>query len=137
MVPPRSNYTHGIECRLLVTLNLASRAQCLPTRRKSIRYIEQANQLPEIKQARPEFNDIHSQVLQDVLRRLDKALQNFFRRVKERNNKAGFPRFRSRKRYDSLTYAQSGFSINGDKLRLSKIGDVRINCTAPLGKLRR
>ena len=121
----------------LYNAGLQERRDAYRLERKSIRYIEQANQLPEIKQARPEFNDIHSQVLQDVLRRLDKAFQNFFRRVKERNHKAGFPRFRLRKRYDSLTYAQSGFSINGDKLRLSKIGDVRINLHRPVeGKIK-
>src|SRR5205823_5093717 len=98
---------------------------------------EQANQLPEIKEARPELNDIHSQVLQDVLRRLDKAFQAFFRRVKERNCRAGFPRFKSQRRYDSFTYAQSGFSLTNGKLRLSKIGDVRIKLHRPIeGKVK-
>jgi putative transposase len=49
---------------------------------KSINYYEQANQLPDIKDIREEYKDIHSQVLQDVLRRVDKAMQAFFRRVK-------------------------------------------------------
>jgi putative transposase len=62
---------------------------------------------------------------------LDKAFENFFRRVKERGEKAGFPRFRSRFRYDSFTYAQSGFSLNG-KLRLSKIGELRIKLHRPI-----
>src|SRR5437016_8124933 len=48
----------------------------------SISYNQQAAQLPEIKELRPEYNDIHSQVLQDVLRRVKKAYDNFFRRVK-------------------------------------------------------
>jgi hypothetical protein len=33
------------------------------------------------KEARPEYHDIHSQVLEDVLTRLDRAFQAFFRRV--------------------------------------------------------
>src|SRR6266481_8076931 len=48
----------------------------------SITYYDQANQLPEIKDIREEYNDIHSQVLQDVLRRVKKAFDNFFRRCK-------------------------------------------------------
>ena len=124
-------------CCELYNAGLQERRDAYRLQRKFIRYVEQANQLPELKQARPELNDIHSQVLQDVLRRLDKTFQAFFRRVKERGVRAGFPRFKSRKRYDSLTYAQSGFAIKGDKLRLSKIGDVRIKLHRPVeGKVK-
>jgi putative transposase len=127
----RMNETLALLCELY-NAGLQERRDAYRLERKSIRYIEQANQLPEIKETRPELNDIHSQVLQDVLRRLDKAFQNFFRRVKERKEKAGFPRFRSHKRYDSFTYAQSGFSVKDGKLRLSKIGDVRIKVHRPI-----
>lgn len=115
----------------LYNAGLQERREAYRLERKTIRYIDQQNQLPEIKKLRPEFNEIHSQVLQDVLRRLDKAFQAFFRRVKERNGKVGFPRFKSRKRYDSFTYTQSGFALKDGKLRLSKIGDVRIKLHRP------
>jgi putative transposase len=118
-------------CCELYNAGLQERREAYKFQRKSIRYLEQANQLPAIKEARPELNDIHSQVLQDVLRRLDKAFQAFFRRVKGRDGRAGFPRFRSRHRYDSFTYAQSGFSLRDGKLRLSKIGGVRIKLHRP------
>src|SRR5215831_5993178 len=42
---------------------------------------EQSAQLPAIKEERPEYRDIHSQVLQDALTRLERALQACFRRV--------------------------------------------------------
>jgi transposase len=45
--------------------------------RVSISYTQQAAQLPQIKEIRPEYQDIHSQVLQDVLRRVKKAYDNF------------------------------------------------------------
>ena len=132
----RLNDTLALCCELY-NAALQERRDAYRLERKSIRYIEQANQLPEIKEIRPELSEIHSQVLQDVLRRLDKAFQSFFRRVKERKEKAGFPRFRSRKRYDSLTYAQSGFALKESKLRLSKIGDVRIKLHRPVeGKVK-
>ena len=83
-------------------------------------YNQQAEQL---KYLNP---DIHSQVAQDVLRRLDKAFKNFFRRVKN-GGKPGYPRFQGRNRYDSFTYPQSGFKIlEGGKLKLSKIGTIRM-----------
>ena len=141
LFPSRAQTTHmsgtlALLCELY-NAGLQERRDAYRLERKSVRYIEQANQLPEIKEARPELDEIHSQVLQDVLRRLDKAFQAFFRRVKERNGKAGFPRFRSRKRYDSFTYAQSGFSLKDGKLRLSKIGDVKIKLHRPIeGKIK-
>ncbi len=74
-------------------------------RRVSITYPMQTKQLPAIKAARPEFAEIGSQVLTDVLRRLDKAFQAFFRRVKA-GETPGYPRFKPARRYDSLTFRQ-------------------------------
>ncbi len=123
-------------CCELYNASLQERRDAYKLERKSIRYIEQANQLPEIKKVRPDVAGVHSQVLQDVLKRIEKAFDGFFRRVKTKQ-KAGFPRFSSRKRYDSFTYAQSGFALKDGKLRLSKIGDVRIKLHRPIeGKVK-
>lgn len=92
---------------------------------KGTTYNQQAMQLPEIKEIREEYQNIHSQVLQDVLRRVDKAFKAFFRRV-QNGEKAGYPRFQGRDRYDSFTYPQAGFSVEGSKLVLSKIGHIKI-----------
>lgn len=98
----------------------------------SIGYTQQAAQLPEIKEIRPEYADIHSQVLQDVLRRVDKAFKAFFRRVKN-GERPGYPRFQGFGRYDSFTYPQSGFSITHDnRICLSKIGTLKVKF--PKGK---
>lgn len=124
-------------CCELYNAGLQERRDAYRLERKSICYFEQAKQLPEIKKARPELNEIHSQVLQDVLRRLDRAFQAFFLRAKQRGVNAGFPRFKSRRRYYSLTYTQSGFGLKNGKLRLSKIGDVRIKLHRPVeGKVK-
>jgi len=62
---------------------------------------------------------------------LDKSYSNFFRRSIEKkdgaNIRAIFPRFKSKRRFKSFTYPQSGFEIlpNGH-LKLSKIGTVRM-----------
>ena len=92
---------------------------------KPVSYKEQADELPAIKEQFSQFKQIHSQVLQDTLKRLDKAFQNFFRRIK-RKEKPGFPRFRSARFFNSMTYPQSGFALLGNRIQLSKIGDVRI-----------
>jgi putative transposase len=97
----------------------------------SINYKAQANQLPEIKKDRPGFAGIHSQVIQNALKRVEFAFDNFFRRVKE-GQKPGYPRFRSSSRYDSFTYPQSGFSLKGKKLHLSKIGKLKFHLSRPI-----
>ena len=69
---------------------------------------------------------VHSQVLQNLSDRIDKAFKHFFRRVKEnkagKRGKVGFPRFK--KQFKSFTYPQGGFFVDGNKLHLSKIGAV-------------
>lgn len=98
----------------------------------SITYYQQAAQLPEIKKVRPEYRTIYSQVLQDVLRRADKAYKAFFRRVKE-GKIPGYPRFHGSGRYDSFTYPQAGFSLTQDnRVCLSKIGTIKVKM--PTGK---
>ena len=83
-----------------------------------INYYDQQRDLPRNK---TEYQkEVHSQVLQNVLKRVDKAYKNFF-------TGAGYPRFQGRNRYDSFTYTQFSFSITEDnKLKLSKIGLIKI-----------
>jgi len=69
----------------------------------------QNHQLIELKQQLPEYQTVNSQVLQDVVHRLDKTYQNFFRRCEAGLGK-GFPRFKSKDRYGSFTHPQ--FSDN-------------------------
>ena len=51
------------------------------TRQHAIGYYEQKRELVEIKEARPEYQNIASHVLQDVILRLKRAYDDFFRRV--------------------------------------------------------
>ncbi|MDP1759898.1 MAG: transposase, partial [Candidatus Woesebacteria bacterium] len=63
--------------------------------------------------------EVYSQVLQNVILRVDKSFKNFF-------SGYGYPRFQGRNRYNSFTYPQSGFEIIDSKLNLSKIGNIKI-----------
>jgi IS605 OrfB family transposase len=113
-------------CRELYNAAVQERRDAYRMSKASITYTQQAAQLPEIKEIRPEYNDIHSQVLQDVLRRVKKAYDNFFRRVKE-GQTPGYPRFQGYGRYDSFTYPQSGFSLTEEsRVCLSKIGTLKV-----------
>src|SRR6266487_3804058 len=69
-------------CRELYNASLEERREAYRLQKKTINYYEQKRQLPEIKELRPELKDIHSQVLQDTLLRVENAMKAFFRRVK-------------------------------------------------------
>src|SRR5437773_1880491 len=91
--------------RELYNAALEERREAYRRAGKSMNYYDQANQLPAVKEARPEYKSIHSQVLQDVLRRVDRAFGAFFRRVKA-GAAPGYPRFQGRERFASFTYPQ-------------------------------
>ena len=80
-------------CRELYNAALTERREAYRMVGKSLNYYDQANQLPEIKEERTDLKEVHSQVLQDVLKRVDKAFGGFFSRAKL-GKKAGFPRFK-------------------------------------------
>ena len=81
-------------CRELYNAALQERKEAYEMAGKSISYYEQKRDLVEIKAAlRPEYQDIHSQVVQDVLLRLKRAFDHFFRRVKN-GEEPGNPAFR-------------------------------------------
>jgi putative transposase len=60
---------------------------------KGASYYQQKAELPVLKAAYPEYAEINAQVLQDVLLRVERAYQAFFRRVKA-GEAPGYPRYR-------------------------------------------
>jgi putative transposase len=82
-----------------------------------ISYEDQANNLASNKDSFQK--EVHSQVLQNALKRIDRSFKNFF-------NGFGYPRFQGRNRYDTFTYPQKGYDIKDGKLILSKIGTIKI-----------
>ncbi len=120
-------------CRELYNAALQERRDAWQKCGVGITVAGQSAQLPDIKEVRPEYRDIHSQVLQDVLTRLDRAFQAFFRRVKN-GEKPGYPRFQGANRYNSFTYKQfgNGATLDNGFLVLSKIGRIAVRWSRPL-----
>lgn len=112
-------------CRWVYNEALATRKNAWEQDKKSISRWETFSMIPEWKNDKPELSQVYSQVLQEVCSRVDLAFSGFFRRVKL-GEKPGYPRFKGYGRYDSFTFPQSGFSLLGNELRLSKIGVVKI-----------
>ncbi len=120
-------------CRWLYNTALEHRITAWQRRRVSVSRFEQEAELKDIRAAFPEYAAIHSHVLQDVLARLDKTYQAFFRRVRA-GEKAGFPRFHGRSRYNSFTYKEfgNGAKLDNGYLVLSKIGRIAVRWSRPL-----
>lgn len=112
-------------CRLLYNNALEQRIIAYKEG-KPTNFFEQKRGLVVLKQISPEYAEIYSHALQDVVKRLDTTYSNFFRRVKNKE-KAGFPRFKSVDRYRSITFDRYGFRVRKDgRLNLTKVGEIRM-----------
>lgn len=124
------------ECRWLYNETLAYRRDVWQSEQRSVTLYDCIRLLPEWKRKRPSLQMVYSQVLQNVQTRVDLAFKAFFRRVKA-GEKPGYPRFRGQGRYDSFTYPQFGFALDGNRLKLSKIGAIKIRLHRPIeGKIK-
>lgn len=112
-------------CRWTYNKTLEIRKQAWEERKESISLYNSSNLLVIWKKDEPSLNNAYSQSLQNAQLRVDLAFKAFFCRVKAGKN-PGYPRFRGNDRYDSFTFPQSGFNLIGNKLKLSKVGSVRI-----------
>ncbi len=114
-------------CRILYNNLLGERRDAYRKNGRSASYYEQKRGLTKRKNDNPYLPQVHSQVLQDVALRLERASERFLKRDKN-GRKAGYPRFKGWNRYDSFTYPQygNGAILKDGRLQLSKIGTVRI-----------
>ena len=120
-------------CRDLYNVALEQRITAWQRRRVSVSRYEQDAELKDIRATFPDYTAIHSHILQDVLARLDKTYQAFFRRI-QRGEKAGFPRFKGRTRFHSFTFKEYGNGVRLDNgvLVLSKIGRISVHWSRPI-----
>jgi putative transposase len=106
--------------------------------RKSINFYSQSAQLPAMR-ADGCLTLVNAQCAQDVLLRLDRRFKAFFARCK-RGDKPGFPRYRSARRYDSITFPFYGNGcrlLDTGKLRVQGAGHIRLSLHRPLeGKVK-
>jgi putative transposase len=115
--------------------NTALEQRISPYRQRGIsvsRYTQEA-ELKDLRAAFPEYAAIHSHLLQDVLARLDKTYQAFFRRVAN-GEKPGFPRFHGKDRYHSFTFKEygNGGRLDSGFLVLAKVGRIAVHWSRPI-----
>ncbi len=120
-------------CRRWYNQCLAVRKSAYEARGERITRFDQIREVTAFRATDADAAQLPHHVLQDVVDRLERTFQAFFRRVAA-GEKAGYPRFKSRARYASFGYKQPGhgFKITGRRLRLTGIGRVAVRWHRPL-----
>ena len=124
-------------CRWLYNYFHEKRINIWEESKTPISYTHQQNLLPNLKKVHLFLKEVQSQVLQDVVRRLDKAWKDFYKRIKrkekletlkKKSKAVHYPRFKSFGRYDSFTYTQKKdrIELKHSQLWLSKLGWMNI-----------
>ena len=116
---------HAFACQLY-NAALEQRRYAWRGRHRLVSLSEQFRELTEVRAASMGPAHMSCAAMRDPLRRLDRAFAAFFRRVKA-GAKPGYPRFRSARRYDSLTWVSGwGAGVRNGRLALQGIGQVKV-----------
>ncbi|WP_367267630.1 RNA-guided endonuclease InsQ/TnpB family protein [Okeania sp. SIO2C9] len=95
-------------------------------------YFSQKRDLVNTKDKFPEYKLIHSQVLQDCIKRVKVAFDRWLKADKN-GQKLGKPRFKNKSRYRSFTYPQiKQDCVVNQRINLPKIGNVKLIQHRPL-----
>ncbi len=112
--------------RQLYNAALQERREAWKRCRVSICYTDQANQLKEIREFDEDAAWLNYSSIQQTLRRLDKAFEAFFHRVKNGDN-PGYPRFKGKGQFKSVCYVyRDGLRLKDGRLYVQNVGEMRI-----------
>lgn len=109
-------------CRFVYNYYLNKRIEIYQNEGKTLNYNACANDLPNLKQQYQWLREVDSIALQQALKDLDNAYNNFF------NNGHGFPKFKSKKNLKQSYRTQSvnnNIKIKGNNIKLPKLGWVK------------
>jgi len=101
---------------------------------RPVSYVDQCRTLTLVRESRPEVLACGVTVCRGTLRRLDWAFRAFYRRCRE-GQLPGYPRFRSRQRWDSLQWEdRQCWRIDEAqrRLHLNGIGALKVRLHRPL-----
>ena len=98
----------------------------LPELKDKPNYYSQKASLTQLKKDRPWYRDIHSQVLQEVPKKVELAFDRWLK-GDVNGKKSGRPRFKGAGQYKTFTFPQfKRHHFDGNKITLSKIGDIKV-----------
>jgi putative transposase len=113
-------------CCDLYNCCLEQRITAYHLKHETISGFDQFKEVTNLKVLFPEYKEVSSQTLQEVTERLYNAYQAFFRRCKN-GEKPGFPRFKSKSRFDSFVLKRTGWHLEGRYLWIHKVGRFKMN----------
>jgi len=108
---------------------IQERREAWKLQRKSISLYDQCAELTELRKD-PAFQWVACDIQRDPLRRVDRAFKAFYRRCKTPGQKPGFPRFRSRNRYDSFGFDRP--TVRERSIKIPNVGDIRARGGRPI-----
>ena len=118
-------------CRSLYNVALQEKIQSYEQGKSRLSCFDQHSEIPELREFFPEYKEIDVQLLRNVLNRLDKSFQSFFRRLKT-GDKVGFPRFKGKDRYKSFTLCKNSWKLDGKYLTIRNLGRFKIKLHRPI-----
>lgn len=116
-------------CRQIYNAALHQRKDAWASQRMTVGYAYQCRDLTDLRKADSEYSAISVIAARSALRRLQKAYEAFFRRVK-RGETPGHPRFKGTGWYDSFGIGRA--KVEGKKVRIPKLGLVKFRLYRPL-----
>jgi putative transposase len=119
--------------RNLYNMALAERKYAYQLEGRKVTLAETEQLAKRYRATFPHAQQMFSQTAQSVVKQVDLAYQSFFRRVKA-GEKAGYPRFKSRNRFNSFEFKQygAGAKIDGRRLKLYGVGRVPVRWHRPI-----
>ena len=117
-----------LQCCDLYNAALEQRRTAWRSRRVGVTRYDQNVGLTELRAADPEWHALPVHIARSALARLDHTFAAFFRRVKA-GDTPGYPRFRSKDRYDSFGIGR--VTVQQGRVRVPVLGWVRFHCYRP------
>jgi putative transposase len=115
-------------CRFVYNQYLAKRIELYKQDKSTMNYNACSNDLKNLKIQYEWLKEVDAIALQSSLKDLDIAYQNFFRRVKQGDKKAGFPKFKSKKNNKKsykTKYTNGNIQTLEKQIKLPKLGLVK------------
>lgn len=118
--------------RKLYNAALQHRIWAWRDRRLTVNSYSQGLELKDIRKHDDDFTRCNANALKRTLRRLDKAYNNFFRRIKQRQE-PGFPKYKGRAFFASIEYTyNNGVRLKGDRVYIQEVGEMRMFYHRPI-----
>ena len=125
--------------RRLYNATLAERKTAWKEEQRPVKWTDQVKRFKDAQHSGHTFySKLNNHSGNDTIRRVDRAFQAFFRRVKA-GQKPGYPRFRGHDRYDSMSYGTypNGCKLIEDRLRVQHVGKIKTKVHRPVeGKIK-